>query len=183
MCMRIPLLRMYKISFLSVWYTTQTMVYTNFCILWILEGGTAPIMTRIYGYELGFMFLLGCFIYSLLEITARGFTHWTMTLLGGTVGIVLYLLHCTAPPHTLLWQAFTGAWIITALEMVVGVIDNLILDWHVWSYADMPLNLFGQICLPFSVLWFAICIPALGLCAVVRKRLTEAIQNFFVPSL
>ena len=129
---------------------------------------TAP--QKIHAYEYGIMFLLGCFIYSLLEIAARGYTHWTMTLLGGIVGMLLYLLPGTAPRHTLLLQALSGAFIITALEMVVGVLDNLVLQWHVWSYREMPWNVYGQICLPFSVLWFLVCIPALGICEVVRKR-------------
>ena len=114
---------------------------------------TAP--QKIHAYEYGIMFLLGCFIYSLLEIAARGYTHWTMTLLGGIVGMLLYRLHGTAPRHTLLLQALSGAFIITALEMVVGVLDNLVLQWHVWSYREMPWNVYGQICLPFSVLWSA----------------------------
>ena len=129
---------------------------------------TAP--QKIHAYEYGIMFLLGCFIYSLLEIAARGYTHWTMTLLGGIVGMLLYRLHGTAPRHTLLLQALSGAFIITALEMVVGVLDNLVLQWHVWSYREMPWIVYGQICLPFSVLWFLVCIPALGICEVVRKR-------------
>lgn len=129
---------------------------------------TAP--QKIHAYEYGIMFLLGCFIYSLLEIAARGYTHWTMTLLGGIVGMLLYRLNGTAPRHTLLLQALSGAFIITALEMVVGVLDNLVLQWHVWSYREMPWNVYGQICLPFSVLWFLVCIPALGICEVVRKR-------------
>ena len=84
--------------------------------------------------------------------------------------MLLYRLHGTAPRHTLLLQALSGAFIITALEMVVGVLDNLVLQWHVWSYREMPWNVYGQICLPFSVLWFLVCIPALGICEVVRKR-------------
>ena len=135
------------------------------------EAGTAMTAPqKIHAYEYGIMFLLGWFIYSLLEIAARGYTHWTMTLLGGIVGMLLYRLHGTAPRHTLLLQALSGAFIITALEMVVGVLDNLVLQWHVWSYREMPWNVYGQICLPFSVLWFLVCIPALGICEVVRKR-------------
>ena len=135
------------------------------------EAGTAMTAPqKIHAYEYGIMFLLGCFIYSLLEIAARGYTHWTMTLLGGIVGMLLYRLHGTAPRHTLLLQALSGAFIITALEMVVGVLDNLVLQWHVWSYREMPWNVYGQICLPFSVLWFLVGIAALGICEVVRKR-------------
>ena len=132
---------------------------------------------KIHIYELAYMFLLGCLIYSFLEITARGYTHWTMTLLGGTVGMLLYWMHGTAPQHTLFLQALSGACMITALEMVVGVLDNLVMHWHVWSYRDVPLNLFGQICLPFSVLWFFLCLPALGLCHVIRKRFQSVLQS------
>ena len=105
------------------------------------EAGTAMTAPqKIHAYEYGIMFLLGCFIYSLLEIAARGYTHWTMTLLGGIVGMLLYRLHGTAPRHTLLLQALSGAFIITALEMVVGVLDNLVLQWHVSvSYTHLTL--------------------------------------------
>lgn len=27
-------------------------------------------------------------------------------------------------------------------------------DWNVWDYSNMPFNLLGQICLPFTVIWF-----------------------------
>lgn len=26
--------------------------------------------------------------------------------------------------------------------------------WNVWDYSNMPFNLLGQICLPFTVIWF-----------------------------
>lgn len=57
--------------------------------------------------ELSLIFLLGCFVYSAMEILVRGYTHWTMLLAGGIVGILLYLVHIAAPPHTLLLQAAT----------------------------------------------------------------------------
>ncbi len=125
---------------------------------------------RIRLYELFWMFLLGCFVYSLSEIVARGYTHWTMTLTGGMVGVLLYRMHVHAPPHTLLLQCLCGASMITALEMVVGTIVNLRLGWHVWDYRDMPFQLYGQICLPFSMLWFLVCLPALGVCHIVRRH-------------
>lgn len=127
--------------------------------------------SRIHIYELGFIFLLGAFIYSFIEIVFRGHTHWTMTLLGGVSGAVLYCI--SAGDEPLLLKAFTGAIIITALEMCVGVIDNIILKWSVWNYSDLPLNLFGQICLPFSALWFLLCIPALFFCRGVRERFNK----------
>ena len=125
---------------------------------------------RVKPYELCWFFLLGCFGYSLLEILARGFTHWTMTLTGGIAAAVLYLLHASAPPRTLFLQCLCGAVFITALEFLVGIADNLIFRWQVWDYSDMPFNLYGQICLPYSTLWFVLCIPAIGLCHAVLQR-------------
>ena len=100
---------------------------------------------HIKPYELLYMALIGSLVYSLLEVAARGFTHWTMTVTGGFLAIVLYLMNWYAPPHTRLLQYITGAIMITAVEMLVGVADNLILHWNVWDYTDMPLNLYGQI--------------------------------------
>ncbi|MDD6269573.1 MAG: hypothetical protein PUA84_05925 [Oscillospiraceae bacterium] len=124
--------------------------------------------SRIHIYELGFIFLSGSFIYSLIEIIFRGHTHWSMTVLGGISGAVLYLIDLGR--ETLALKAFAGAMMITALEMVTGVIDNIIMKWSVWDYSRVPFNILGQICLPFSVLWFFLCFPALLFCRFVRRR-------------
>ena len=67
-----------------------------------------------------------------------------------------------------------GALLITALEFTVGVADNLVMGWNVWDYSDMPLNLYGQICLPFTGLWFLLCIPAFGICRIAERRFHPA---------
>lgn len=125
---------------------------------------------RVKPYELCWFFLLGCFVYSLLEIVARGYTHWTMALTGGIVAVLLYSIHATAPPKTLLLQCICGAVVITAIEFSVGVFDNLVMGWSVWDYSRMPLNLYGQICLPFTGLWFLLCIPAYGICHLAIRQ-------------
>lgn len=51
-------------------------------------------------------------------------------------------------------QMLIGAIVITTLEFVCGCIVNLWLGWNVWDYSNMPFNLLGQICLPFTVIWF-----------------------------
>lgn len=116
-----------------------------------------------------FAFLMGYFIYSLLEIVMRGYTHWTMSLTGGAVLSLLYLLN-SRRTMTLIRSCFIGAVIITAIEFMVGVFDNIIMHWNVWDYSDMPLNLFGQICLPYSFFWFLLCIPAYYFCRLMRKQ-------------
>ena len=32
----------------------------------------------------------------------------------------------------------------------------MILGLHIWDYSTMPLNIFGQICLPFSLAWMGL---------------------------
>lgn len=127
---------------------------------------------RIHLYELCYLFLIGCLIYSLLEIVFRGHTHWTMTLTGGVAGSMLYGIAADAACPLML-QGAAGAMLITGTEMVVGVIDNMIFGWNVWDYTNMPLNLYGQICLPFTVLWFFLSILGILLCRGVRKRFSR----------
>ena len=49
---------------------------------------------------------------------------------------------------------FFGTCIITILEFITGCIVNLQLHMNVWSYAGMPYNILGQICLPYMIIWF-----------------------------
>ncbi len=119
------------------------------------------------------VFLTGCFVYSLLESASRGFTHWTMTLTGGLILTILYEMHVRLT-GTPLWQkCLIGSVIITSVEFTVGVIVNIILRWNVWDYSDMPFNVLGQICLPFTVLWFFLCIPAYYVCRTISRRLSS----------
>ncbi|MBE6862019.1 MAG: hypothetical protein E7497_03845 [Ruminococcus sp.] len=110
---------------------------------------------------------MGYFIYSLLEIVGRGYTHWTMALTGGIVLAALYVIN-SRRTMTLIKSCFIGSVLITVLELIVGIFDNIIMGWNVWDYTDMPLNVLGQICLPFSGLWFLLCIPAYYLCRAIR---------------
>lgn len=118
-----------------------------------------------------FVFLTGCFMYSLIEISARGYTHWTMTLTGGFILVILFKMFTHLKPLPFWQKCLLGSVIITATEFTVGVIVNIILGWRVWDYSDMPLNILGQICLPFSIMWFFLCIPACGVCKIIEKRL------------
>lgn len=120
-----------------------------------------------------FSFFMGFFLYSLVEIVGRGYTHWTMALTGGMILSLLYAVN-TRSSVTLLRSCMAGSLIITGIELVVGLFDNIIMHWQVWDYSDMPLNLFGQICLPFSCFWFVLCIPARYVCRVIRRRFEDS---------
>ena len=60
-------------------------------------------------------------------------------------------------PDRPLWQrALLGAGLITGVEFLSGCVLNLWLRWAVWDYSRLPGNLLGQICLPFTLLWFPV---------------------------
>lgn len=120
-----------------------------------------------------FAFLMGYFIYSLIEIINRGYTHWTMALTGGFVLAILYAVN-SQRTMTLIKSCFIGAVIITSIEFTVGVFDNIIMRWNVWDYSDLPFNILGQICPHFSLYWFLLCIPSYYLCMLIRKKFSEA---------
>lgn len=118
------------------------------------------------------LFLFGGVGYSLLEILWRGFTHWTMFVLGGICFVLLSRLSVRCCGKVPMWACcFCSAVLITSLEFLTGCVVNLGLGWNVWSYSDQPLNLLGQICPGFSALWFLLSVPLLELSFWLCRRL------------
>lgn len=114
-------------------------------------------------------FGIGAVAYGLIEVVARGYTHWTMALTGGTVMVLLNLINQTGELNILV-KCLLGTIVITSLEFSVGMITNIALGWNVWDYSDKPLNVLGQICPQFSLVWFFLSIPAYMLCSFIESR-------------
>lgn len=106
------------------------------------------------------LFSIGGLIYMLLEIVFSGSTHWTMGILGGICFILIGLID-TYYPLPLYKQMLISAILITALEFAAGVLLNLIFNLAIWDYSRLPLNILGQVCLPFTFLWFLLSLPAI----------------------
>lgn len=109
------------------------------------------------------LFLAGGAAYALLEVCWRGYTHWTMFVLGGAMFLILgelneNILEWDTP---LLLQGVIGAIIVTAAELLAGVVLNLWLGLGIWDYSGIPFNFLGQVCLPFSLLWVLVSIAAI----------------------
>lgn len=100
--------------------------------------------------------VLGGLLYVLIELIWRGRSHWTMAVLGGVCFVAVGLLNEVWPRMPMLLQMALGALIVTAAELVTGLIVNVWLGWHVWDYSSLPFNVMGQICLPFTAAWFAL---------------------------
>lgn len=104
------------------------------------------------------IFSTGALCYGLMEIINRGYTHITMGLLGGIAFMVIHWLNGDrrAEKLKLFPILCVSAIFITSVEFLSGEVLNRILQMNIWSYKDIPLNIDGQICLPFSMLWFAL---------------------------
>lgn len=117
-----------------------------------IQAKTKNMTPPVYKYL--FLFLIGGFSYFYLEILFRGFSHFSMIICGGLAfifcGLINQLMHFNI---SLVNQMFLSAIIITGLEFITGYIVNIKMGWHVWDYSTLPFNLYGQICLAYSLLW------------------------------
>lgn len=103
------------------------------------------------------LWLIGGLLYMGIELMWRGYSHWTMFVLGGICFVLLGRINEVIPWDMPLWmQVLIGTAIITAMEFITGCIVNLWLGWKVWDYSNVPFNVIGQICLPYILLWIPI---------------------------
>ena len=125
-------------------------------------------MTKKY-FILG---IIGGAVYVLLEMLWRGFSHWTMFLLGAVCFILIGLVNEVFEWDTpLILQMFCGCAIITALEFITGCIVNLWLGWDVWDYSQYKFNILGQISLHSSVGWYFLSLVGIFLDDWLRYKL------------
>lgn len=108
--------------------------------------------------------------YYLLELLYRGYSHYSMAICGGVCFFLIYLVNARLEKTNIFLKSILGAIIITFAELVTGCIVNLIFHLDVWDYSDVPLNLSGQICLPYSFIWFLLCFPVNFLCRIFREK-------------
>ena len=111
-----------------------------------------------------FVFALGAVSYCAIETWWRGYTHFSMGLAGGVCILIFYNMWQWFYTKPLILWGLVGGSIITGVELLFGVVFNLILGYHVWDYSGMPYHVMGQICPTFSVIWMMLSYPAIGMC-------------------
>lgn len=117
------------------------------------------------------LFMTGGALYFLFEMLWRGYSHWTMFVLGGLCFVLVGGLNEFLPwKMPLLYQMLLGGLIITVGELLTGIIVNLWLGWNVWDYTLLPGNLWGQICPQYSLLWVLLSGPIIILDDILRWR-------------
>lgn len=100
------------------------------------------------------LLLIGGMAYYCIELLARGFSHWTMFLVGGICFILIGIINEITPKIPLIQQMLLSAVIITAVEFVSGCILNLWLGLNIWDYSENFGNILGQICPRHTIYWF-----------------------------
>ncbi len=116
------------------------------------------------------IFFIGGICYGLLEVVYRGHTHPSMVVAGGICFTVIVLLdNMLRDRVNILLLALLGGIVITCVELVFGLIFNVWFKMGVWDYSSAPLNLYGQVCLPFSLLWVAVSLFAI----IINRRVIQ----------
>lgn len=102
-------------------------------------------------------------VYYLLEVAFKTITghqeriHWSMLLLAIILSMVLERCGAEFPwDWSLTLQALICTVVITATELVAGLMLNVWLGLRIWDYSNLPMNFMGQICLWYSALWYVL---------------------------
>ena len=128
--------------------------------------------------KIALLFITGSLLYPVLELLWRGSTHSSMALAGG-ICLVLINLICREKMRkkSLAAKCAAGSLIITSVEFVFGVSVNLVMGLKVWNYSSLPLNILGQVCLPFSLLWVPVSMGAMGLYQLLDSGINRQTKN------
>ncbi len=117
------------------------------------------------------MFGVGAFGYGLIEILWRGFTHPSMLTAGGICFVFFAKIGEKMKKANIFLKALTGSALVTGIELIFGIIFNIILHKNVWDYSSIPLNFKGQICLLYSFFWGVLSILFIPFATKLKKRL------------
>ena len=116
------------------------------------------------------LFVTGGLVYCGIELMWRERTHISSFIMGGTAILVVGGLNEGYDWDMPVWyQMLLSSLFITAMEYVVGI--NFNTDYHIWDYRELWLNVDGQICLGYSLLW--------GLLGLVGILLDDFIRWIF----
>ena len=116
-----------------------------------------------------FLYLFGGGLYYTIECLWRGYSHWSMFILGGICflfcGIQNEIVEWSYP---LLKQVIISDLFVICSEFLTGCIVNLGFNWNVWDYSNLSLNILGQVCPQFALLFFPLCLFAIVLDDYIR---------------
>lgn len=125
------------------------------------------------------LWLTGGLLYFYLEIAYRSYSHYSMIICGGLCFLVVgtagdYILKNKKPLITsIVLIMFFGTLIITTLEFITGIIVNIKFDMGVWDYSSLKFNVYGQICLGYTLLWALLSLLCVYFIDIIKKYIFE----------
>jgi len=126
-------------------------------------------MKRIKTHSI--FFVIGAIGYGLIEILWRGHTHPSMLTAGGICFTVFGSISRALKKVHLLYKAIIASIFVTFVELIFGIVFNIILKKNVWDYSGIPFNFKGQICLLYSVFWWILGLIFIPVADLLNRRL------------
>ena len=123
-------------------------------------------MSRVGRWVLSMLlWVWGGTVYFLLEVGYKSLTghperiSWTMLVVAVLLTIPVERCGAELPWGCPLWvQALACAFLVTAVELMAGLLLNVALNLNVWDYSNIPFNLLGQICPQYFAVWWTLCL-------------------------
>ncbi len=97
----------------------------------------------------------------------------------GAVGILVAARLLGGNPLLL---AIVGGGVATGAEYLMGVFYEKALGVSFWDYSNLPVNIGGKVCLPFSVAWGVLALGLVYLVHPVVSTFVAAIPSALLPA-
>ncbi|WP_434797527.1 putative ABC transporter permease [Terrisporobacter vanillatitrophus] len=115
------------------------------------------------------LFLIGGITYYFIEIAYRGYSHFSMVIVGGLCFILIGSINELSNKEIpLLLQMLISVLLVDIVELISGIIINRILLLNVWDYSQLKYNYLGQISLNSSIAWFFLSLFAIYMDDLLR---------------
>lgn len=123
-------------------------------------------------------FILGMMYFTLegiWRIPKGGYANIVMLPIGGLCGLCVGSINQIPKFYNMkvVYQSIVGALIVTTIEFLSGLYLNVYLGLGIWDYSNLPFNILGQVCIPFSLIWLLI----MPLCIWLEDRIRYVIWN------
>ncbi len=125
-------------------------------------------------YKILILWLTGGIVYFYMEIAFRGYSHYSMLICGGICFVAVgyagrrIMEKSRSAISAVIGIMVTGMLIITSIELLTGVLVNIVFDWNVWDYSEQKYNVMGQICPAYSLLWSVLSLLCVCLDYIIR---------------
>ena len=126
------------------------------------------------------LFIIVGISYYFIEIIYRGYSHFSMIIVGGICFVLIGAINEFSNKEVpLLLQMILAVLIVDTIELISGIIINKVLLLNVWDYSNLRFNLLGQISLRSSIAWFFLSLLAIYMDDLLRYLLfSEQIPKY-----